>query len=91
MVTRFLAVLGIAAAAFALLAASAEAQNYPTRPITVIVPFAAGGPTGVVARIVGDHMGRTLGQQVIVENVVGAGGPPASAKARPRRPTATRS
>src|SRR5512139_1482546 len=74
MVTRFLAVLGIAAAAFALLADSGEAQNYPTRPITVIVPFAAGGPTDVVARIVGDHMGRTLGQQVVIENVVGAGG-----------------
>jgi len=74
MVTRFLAVLGIAAAVFALVADPGEAQNYPTRPVTVIVPFAAGGPTDVVARIVGDHMGRTLGQQVIVENVVGAGG-----------------
>jgi tripartite-type tricarboxylate transporter receptor subunit TctC len=74
MATRFLTVLGIAGAALALMADPGEAQNYPTRPITVIVPFAAGGPTDVVARIVGDHMGRTLGQQVIVENVVGAGG-----------------
>ena len=74
MVTRFLTVLGIAAAVFALGTDPGEAQNYPTRPVTVIVPFAAGGPTDVVARIVGDHMGRTLGQQVIVENVVGAGG-----------------
>ncbi|HWP35824.1 MAG TPA: tripartite tricarboxylate transporter substrate-binding protein [Thermodesulfobacteriota bacterium] len=47
---------------------------YPERPITVIVPFAAGGPTDVVTRIVTDHMSRTLGQQIIVENVTGAGG-----------------
>jgi tripartite-type tricarboxylate transporter receptor subunit TctC len=47
---------------------------YPTRPITVIVPFAAGGPTDVVARIVGEHMSQTLGQQLVVENVGGAGG-----------------
>jgi tripartite-type tricarboxylate transporter receptor subunit TctC len=74
MATRFLTGLGFAAAGFLLLAGAAEAQHYPTRPITVIVPFAAGGPTDVVARIVGDHMGRTLGQQIVVENVVGAGG-----------------
>lgn len=53
--------------------ASAQA-TYPTRPITVIVPFAAGGPTDVVARIVADHMSKTLGQQLVVENVAGAGG-----------------
>ena len=52
----------------------ALAQPYPARPITMIVPFAAGGPTDVIARIVGDHMSRTLGQQVVVENVAGAGG-----------------
>lgn len=52
----------------------AAAQNYPTRPITMIVPFAAGGPTDVIARIVGEHMSKTLGQQIIVENVIGAGG-----------------
>jgi tripartite-type tricarboxylate transporter receptor subunit TctC len=66
--------VGLAALVVALAAGSAEAQSYPTRPITTIVPFAAGGPTDVVARIVGDHMSKTLGQQVIVENVVGAGG-----------------
>lgn len=71
---KFLTMLSLVVAALVLLAGPAMAQNYPTRPITVIVPFAAGGPTDVVARIVGDHMGRTLGQQVIVENVVGAGG-----------------
>jgi tripartite-type tricarboxylate transporter receptor subunit TctC len=54
---------------------SAVAQEaYPSRPVTVIVPFAAGGPTDVVARLVGEHMSRTLGQQLVVENVGGAGG-----------------
>jgi tripartite-type tricarboxylate transporter receptor subunit TctC len=52
----------------------AAAQSYPSKPITVIVPFAAGGPTDVVTRIVGEHMSRTLGQQLVVENVGGAGG-----------------
>lgn len=61
-------------AAAALFASAASAQNYPTRPVTVIVPFAAGGPTDVVARIVGEHMSKTLGQQLVVENVAGAGG-----------------
>src|SRR5829696_1389778 len=63
------------AAALALTAVAAQAQsNYPQRPITMVVPFAAGGPTDVIARIVGDHMSRTLGQQIVVENVAGAGG-----------------
>ncbi len=54
---------------------TATAQTaYPNKPITVIVPFAAGGPTDVVARILGEHMSRTLGQQLVVENVGGAGG-----------------
>jgi len=62
------------AAAAGLAATGAQAQDYPTRPITMIVPFAAGGPTDVVARIVTDHMSRTLGQQIVIENVAGAGG-----------------
>lgn len=69
------AALGLTAVALlGLLAHPAAAQTYPARPITLIVPFAAGGPTDIVARIVGEHMSRTLGQQVIVENVAGAGG-----------------
>ncbi len=52
----------------------AQAQTYPTRNITMIVPFAAGGPTDVIARIVAENMSRTLGQQIVIENVVGAGG-----------------
>jgi putative tricarboxylic transport membrane protein len=57
----------------AALNTSAVAQ-YPTKPITVIVPFAAGGPTDVVSRLVCEHMSRKLGQPIIVENVGGAGG-----------------
>ena len=72
----------ITAAALGLAAGSSVAQtDYPQRPITLIVPFAAGGPTDVVSRIVGDHMSRTLGQPVIIENVVGAGGTTASTRA----------
>src|SRR5262245_41204777 len=52
----------------------AAAQPWPSRPITMIVPFAAGGPTDVLARVLGQHMGQTLGQQIVVENVTGAGG-----------------
>jgi tripartite-type tricarboxylate transporter receptor subunit TctC len=69
------AILRLLAAALALgSATSARAQDYPARAITVIVPFAAGGPTDIVARIVSDHMSKTLGQQLVIENVVGAGG-----------------
>ncbi|MBI5263288.1 MAG: tripartite tricarboxylate transporter substrate binding protein BugD [Bradyrhizobium sp.] len=61
--------------------APARAQDYPTRSITMIVPFAAGGPTDVIARIVTAHMAQTLGQSIIIENVVGAGGTTATARA----------
>jgi tripartite-type tricarboxylate transporter receptor subunit TctC len=60
--------------AFAFPGAGLAQSDYPNKPITVIVPFAAGGPTDVVARILGEHMSRTLGQQLVVENVGGAGG-----------------
>src|SRR6266545_406017 len=68
--------LHLAAGAAALSAVSTivGAQTYPSRPVTIIVPFAAGGTTDVVARIVGEHVSHTLGQQFVVENVVGAGG-----------------
>jgi tripartite-type tricarboxylate transporter receptor subunit TctC len=62
-------------AALALVAgAIPAAAAFPERPITVIVPFAAGGPGDTVIRIVGEHMARTLGQPIVVENVTGAGG-----------------
>ena len=62
------------AATAAILATGALAQSYPARPVTMIVPFAAGGPTDIIARIVTEHMTRTLGQQIVIENVGGAGG-----------------
>jgi tripartite-type tricarboxylate transporter receptor subunit TctC len=52
----------------------AAAQGFPNRPIALVVPFSAGGPTDTIARIVAERMGRTLGQPVIVENTTGAGG-----------------
>lgn len=69
------AILGATAlAAASLFAAVASAQTYPDRTITMVVPFAAGGPTDTVARLVAEAMSNDLGQQVIVENVGGAGG-----------------
>ena len=65
---RFIAGLALVAST------AAYAQSYPTKTVTVIVPFAAGGPTDTVARLVGQSMSKTLGQQVIIENVGGAGG-----------------
>ena len=53
---------------------AASAQTYPSRPVTMIIPFAAGGPTDVLGRLVGQRMGEVLGQQIIIENVGGAGG-----------------
>ena len=79
---RLFATGGLAAlAGLGPIAAPAQAQDYPTRSITMIVPFAAGGPTDVVARIVTGHMAQTLGQSIIIENVVGAGGTTATARA----------
>lgn len=65
------AMLG-AAAGFA--AGGANAQSFPSKQVTMLIPFAAGGPTDVVGRLVGEHMSRTLGQPVIIENAVGAAG-----------------
>jgi len=62
------------AAALLLVLGPAAAQDYPTRPITVIVPFPAGGPTDTIARVTAQSMSKPLGQQIIVENVSGAGG-----------------
>ncbi len=80
--------LHVAAGAVACCASleTGSAQTFPTRPITLIVPFAAGGATDVTARIVGEQMSRTLGQQVIVENVVGAGGTVGSTRAMRANP-----
>lgn len=65
---------GLAALAFLTAATTGNAQTYPSKPITIVVPFAAGGPVDVTARLFGDHISRTLGQPVVLENVGGAGG-----------------
>jgi tripartite-type tricarboxylate transporter receptor subunit TctC len=61
-------------ATLAISAGGAVAQGYPTRPVTLIVPFAAGGPTDTIARIISDNFSKSLGQQFVVENLAGAGG-----------------
>ena len=66
--------LGLAALTLVALASTATAQTYPERPITMIVPFAAGGASDVIARIIGERMGQALGQTIVNENVAGAGG-----------------
>jgi tripartite-type tricarboxylate transporter receptor subunit TctC len=76
----------IAFAAMTACIGSAFAQSYPSRPITMIVPFAAGGATDVTARIVGEQMSHTLGQRIIVENIVGAGGTVGSTRAMRANP-----
>jgi tripartite-type tricarboxylate transporter receptor subunit TctC len=67
-------IIAIAFAAVLVTLENAAAQNYPSRPITLIAPFPAGGPTDTLARIMADRMKQTLGQTVIVEDVTGAGG-----------------
>ena len=69
--TLILSVLGVG---------TATAQPYPSRPVTMVVPFAAGGPTDVLARILAQSMSQTLGQQIVIENVTGAGGSIAAAR-----------
>ena len=71
-----------------LRSAAPHAQDYPNRPITLVVPYAAGGGNDVMARIVGEKMSKTLGQQIVIDNRPGAGGALATrqvAKARARR------
>ena len=82
MLARFAAAL--AATAFAVTAA--QAQTYPTKPDTLLVPFAAGGPTDTVARALGVSMGKALGQTIVVENAPGAGGTIAPAKLKNAAP-----
>ncbi|MCU4180567.1 tripartite tricarboxylate transporter substrate-binding protein [Bosea sp. BH3] len=68
---RLLLTLGLGLCA---LAPAMAQTDYPTKSITLVVPFAAGGTTDIVARLMADHMGRTLGQSLVVENIAGAGG-----------------
>jgi tripartite-type tricarboxylate transporter receptor subunit TctC len=66
--------LAASAAALPVVSQIATAQTYPSRPITMIVPYPAGGPTDTIARLLGDRMRASLGQPVVIENVAGAGG-----------------
>jgi tripartite-type tricarboxylate transporter receptor subunit TctC len=68
------------------LAGTALAQNYPTKPPTMVIPFAAGGPTDVLGRVVAQRMGEVLGQQVVVENITGAGGTTGSKRVADAQP-----
>jgi tripartite-type tricarboxylate transporter receptor subunit TctC len=72
--------LAFAGGALCIMAGHALAQSYPSRPITMIVPYAAGGPSDAIARLVGKVMSDTVGQQVVVENVAGAGGTAGAAR-----------
>ena len=76
----------LAAAAAMTFASYAAAQDYPTQPITIVVPFSAGGPTDTVTRLIAEPMGKELGQNIVIQNVTGAGGTVAAgqvAKAQP--------
>jgi tripartite-type tricarboxylate transporter receptor subunit TctC len=69
----FIAAAGLLALACAN-AGNASAQTYPVRPITIVVPFPAGGPTDTIARIMAERMRMSLGQPVLIENTTGANG-----------------
>jgi len=78
--------IGTALAAVLAATGLAQAQNWPTRPVTMVIPFAAGGPTDVLGRVMAERMSQILGQQVVVENVGGAGGMVGSQRVARARP-----
>ena len=69
-----------------MFAGAASAQDYPNRPLTMVIPFAAGGPTDVLGRVLGQRMSEILGQQVVIENVGGAGGQTGSKRVADAKP-----
>ena len=73
-------VLVLALVALLSLARVAAAEPYPSHPVTIVVPFPAGGPTDTLGRIIGDRMTRSLGQSVVIDNASGAGGTVGTAK-----------
>src|SRR5215510_9069567 len=73
--------LAVGAAALASITPFAAAQTYPSRPVTMVVPFPAAGPADVLARILGERMRESLGQPLVIENVTGAAGSIATARA----------
>jgi len=76
----------IIAVALAMISSTALAQSYPSRPITLLVPFAAGGPTDTVARVTAQSMSKLIGQPIIIENALGAGGTVAATRASRAEP-----
>src|SRR5262245_50438595 len=82
----FRAAFGAVLAGLVAFSGSAFAQAYPTRPVTMIIPFAAGGPTDVLGRIVSARMSELLGQQLVIENVGGAGGMTGSKRVMDAKP-----
>lgn len=76
----------LSAIAFSVLAGAAGAQTYPDKQITLIVPFAAGGTSDIIARIAADEMGQILGQRIVIENIGGAGGSTALTRAMAASP-----
>ena len=80
--TKLLAAL----AGLLTLTGAATAQDYPNRPLTMVIPFAAGGPTDVLGRVLGQRMSEILGQQVVIENVGGAGGQTGSKRVADAKP-----
>ena len=85
-----LALAATVVAAPALLATPGVAQDYPSRPVRIIVPFGAGGPADVTARQIGSVLQENFGQPFVVENRTGAGGVIGTLEAVSPRPTATR-
>jgi tripartite-type tricarboxylate transporter receptor subunit TctC len=83
---KFVVRLAAAAAALGFSVLSAAAQTYPERTITIVVPFAAGGPTDTVTRLVAEAMSKDLGQELIVQNVAGAGGTTGAAQVAEAEP-----
>src|SRR5690349_618300 len=83
---RAFAALAIASLVTTVGAGQLQAQNYPSRPVTIVVPSAPGGGTDTVARLIGDQLGKQLGQSFVVDNRTGGGmnvGTAAAAKAAP--------
>ena len=78
--------LAVMAAGLMATSGAASAQDYPNRPMTMVIPFAAGGPTDVLRRVLAQRMSEILGQQVVVENVGGAGGQTGSKRVEQAKP-----
>src|SRR5215470_8088980 len=86
LVVALIGLLGIALVGLGVTTSLGPADNYPARPITVVVPFPPGGPSDVVARVVTERMGTILGQSLVIENVGGGGGTIGSARVAAAHP-----